>query len=337
MAGPTTETKSTFSFKKLLGKAHTSNNRPFFSEGIPSQISIDIGAILGEDIPEDPQTAVNQGIAEFVELDLQQITASNGLAYNIRFPSTYSGTFGTGVQGDLVRDHTQIVNQKRNLSGQANSSHTGGYVYDLEDSTGTEIPSGASENWLLDPVAGIIVSEQVISELDNNGGIVKAYLYTGDTLSQVINNTQSGDLEVQEDSTTVQSNTSVLNFGTGIDVVDEGGNKVTIDAEFTESDVTGGRAIQVTQSSGTAEVALDGDFSRIAFSGDGIQKQFDIAHGLGEEPGYWIVNATTDDGSGISHVQADSTNITVSYDTPPPSGTDNIILNWLAIRGNVIV
>jgi hypothetical protein len=228
MAGPTTETKATLSFKKLVGKAHTSNNTPFYSESIPSQISIDSGEILGESVPEDPQTAVNDGIAEYVELDLQAIAASNGLAYNIRFPSDYSGDFGTGVQGDLVRTHTQIVDQKNNRQdGFAVPGHTGGYVYDLEDGTGTQIPEGASENWQLDPVGGIIVSEQTITELQNNGGTVGAYVYTGDTLDESLGAIQGGNLAVEDSGSNTVTDVKTIDFGNALDV--SGSGPVTVD------------------------------------------------------------------------------------------------------------
>lgn len=229
MAGPTTETKATLSFKKLVGKAHTSNSTPFYSESIPSQISIDSSEVLGREIPSDPQQAVNDGLAEYVELDLQAIAASNGLAYNIRFPSDYSGAFGTGVQGELVRTHTQIVDQKNNRQdGFAEPGHTGGYVYDLEDGNGTQIPEGAAENWQLDPVGGIIVSEQEIIELQNNGGTVGAYIYTGDTLSEAIGSIEGGNLAVEDDGSGTVSDVKTLDFGNVLDVSGSGPS-VTID------------------------------------------------------------------------------------------------------------
>jgi len=127
------------------------------------------------------------------------------------------------------------------------------------------------------------------------------------------------------------------------DALTEGSNNLYFTDERAQDAVnlalTGGKAIEISydDAANTSTVALDGDFSRTVFSGNGTANQFQIAHGLGEKPAYWIVNATTDDASGISHVTADSTNINVNYDTAPPSGTDNVVLNWLAVRGNVAV
>lgn len=331
MAGPSTTTRSTFSFKKLVGKAHTSNATPFFSEGIPSQISVDVGDILGEEIPTDPQVGVNNNVVEYVELELSEITASNGLSFNIQFPSTYSGVFGTGVQGDNVRLHTQIVDQKNNLSGKVDPSHTGGYVYDLEDGTGTTIPSGAAENWILDPVAGIITSEQEIAELTNNGGTVGAYIYTGSTLDQVIS--QVG-VDIEDDGVVVASSVPNINFGTGLNVSGDGDGSVTATVElgdFTTDDLPEG-STNLYFTDGRVDDRLNEirPAFQDAFSGDGTATEFQIVHGLSVTPAAWLVTPATDDASGFSHVTADDTYLYVSYDTPPPSGTGNVVINWTA-------
>lgn len=93
-----------------------------------------------------------------------------------------------------------------------------------------------------------------------------------------------------------------MNFGIGLTVSDNGTNAVTIDNDYR--------------------------FGSATFSGDGIQTEFQIAHGLANAPSSWTIEETTDDGSGHSHSKADSTNITVYYDTAPPSGTGNIELNY---------
>lgn len=407
MAGPTQETKATISFKKLVGKAQTSNDKPFYSESIPSQISIDASEVLGEQLPTDPQAAVDNGLGEYVELDLQPIAASNGLAYNLRFPSSYSGNFGTGVQGDLVRNETQIIDQKNNRQdGLAASDNSGGYVYDLKDGTGQQIPEGASENWQLDPVAGIIVSEVIISELQNNGGTVGVYLYTGDTLDEAITGIEGGNLAVEDSTSPVSSSVKTINFGNLLDVtgsgdtvtanlngdlsnydfsnistddlpegsnnryftderaqdavgtIVEGSNgvsvtytdegtgspKIDIDGSGAAASVSNGGTQVVGQATdlnfgrnitasddgdGTATIVSDVKLNSATFDGDGIQKEFQIAHGLTNAPDAWTVHATTDDASGISHSTADATNITIVYDTAPPSGTNNIKVNYV--------
>lgn len=200
MAGLTTESKSNIAFKKLVGKAHTSNQIPFYSESIASQVWIGFDEVLGESIPTDPQTAVNNGVAEFVECELEEIPASNGLAYDIVFPSGYSGNFAA-TGGDLVREYTQVVAKKNNLNDVAKSNHSGGYVYDLFDG-GNRVALGATENWQVDPVSGIVVSEDSLNL--GSDGTIRLYLYTGKFLNQVV----SGGVNVAEDEVAFGSSTS---------------------------------------------------------------------------------------------------------------------------------
>lgn len=115
----------------------------------------------------------------------------------------------------------------------------------------------------------------------------------------------SGSIGIEDNGSEVVSGATSVNFSKALSVSDGGGD--------------------------TAIVGLDGDFSKAAFSGDGAKKEFQIPHGLSQKPAYWIVNATSEDGSGISHVAANGTSIIVEYDTPPPSGTENINLNWFAL------
>jgi hypothetical protein len=109
-------------------------------------------------------------------------------------------------------------------------------------------------------------------------------------------------LSTEDGGTEVTAVTETLNFGINLSVADDGSNEVS--------------------------VTNDVRFGQETFSGDGVQTEFQIAHGLSNAPSSWTIEATTDDGSGHSHSTADSTNITVFYDTAPPSGSDNIVLNY---------
>jgi hypothetical protein len=80
-----------------------------------------------------------------------------------------------------------------------------------------------------------------------------------------------------------------------------------------------GNAGYVTENSGTA-----------VFSGDGSNKTFTIPHGLAGAPKSWRVEAGSEDAKGDKYVTADATNLSVTFDTAPPSGTNNVILVWQA-------
>lgn len=69
---------------------------------------------------------------------------------------------------------------------------------------------------------------------------------------------------------------------------------------------------------------------QVTLDGDGVATQFTIPHGLPEVPSEWFVEAATEDARGIAFTDADATNIIVNYDTPPASGTDNVVLNYAA-------
>jgi hypothetical protein len=75
----------------------------------------------------------------------------------------------------------------------------------------------------------------------------------------------------------------------------------------------------VTENSGTA-----------TFSGTGSQTQFTIPHGLAGTPKVAVVTAGSNDAKGDFYVTYDATNIYVTYATAPPSGTNNVVLNWYA-------
>jgi len=66
------------------------------------------------------------------------------------------------------------------------------------------------------------------------------------------------------------------------------------------------------------------------FSGDGTTKTFTIPHGLAATPTVVKLEAKTADAAGDKYWTADATNITVTFLTAPPSGTNNVVLSWKA-------
>ncbi|MGB9672068.1 MAG: right-handed parallel beta-helix repeat-containing protein [Candidatus Norongarragalinales archaeon] len=75
----------------------------------------------------------------------------------------------------------------------------------------------------------------------------------------------------------------------------------------------------VTENSGTA-----------TFSGNGTQTAFTIAHGCASTPNHVSLEAKSADASGDKYWSADATNITVTFITAPPAGTDNVVIAWKA-------
>lgn len=170
--------------KKLLAKAHTGNTKGAPNESIASQISIAANQIIGQIINSDPTVAVLDGVAEVLEVDLVLDGTSNGKSYRCHFPAAYSGFFGTGVQGDPIGNTTFIIPFFYNSTG-VSLDNSGGYTARLFDN-GSEIFATDAADWVFDPVAGLITSED---NLDlGSTGTMYVYLYTGDTVQTHIDN-----------------------------------------------------------------------------------------------------------------------------------------------------
>jgi nitrous oxidase accessory protein NosD len=123
--------------------------------------------------------------------------------------------------------------------------------------------------------------------------------------------------------------TKTQSYGIGLQYIDNGacfGNLVLNNLNagiFPIGNLTNfiirGNIGYVTENSGTA-----------TFSGNGTQTIFTIPHGLATTPKTVIVTPGSADAIGNFYVTVDATNITVTYTTAPPSGTNNIILYWRA-------
>lgn len=68
------------------------------------------------------------------------------------------------------------------------------------------------------------------------------------------------------------------------------------------------------------------------FSGDGATAVFSIPHGLSATPTVAFVQKAVAGLPDVDYVEADATNIKVHFKSPPPAGTDNVKLFYLAMR-----
>jgi hypothetical protein len=204
-------TRSAVSFKKLIGFANTQNQNAFYNESIPSQVSIGATEVFGEEIPENPASAVSNGVAQKVQLELGATPSGGqpGFSYELLFPETVtlqlkSGSVdmsGKTASERRVRNWTQIVPQKLDTS----SSETGGgYGFDLFKNTPVNASNRVSPvatvggdpvEWQVDPVASIIVATQELEQLLTSGvgsAFLSCYVYTGRFLDGVLQNLPSG-------------------------------------------------------------------------------------------------------------------------------------------------
>jgi len=72
---------------------------------------------------------------------------------------------------------------------------------------------------------------------------------------------------------------------------------------------------------------------KATFSGNGATTQFLIDHGIDGTPTTAVVTPGSSDAKGNFYITLDSTYIYVNYATPPPSGSNNVVLYWYARRG----
>lgn len=69
------------------------------------------------------------------------------------------------------------------------------------------------------------------------------------------------------------------------------------------------------------------------FDGDGSKTEFQIFHGLAGTPFIWDITSATQDSSNINYVRVSNRLVRVVYNTPPPSGSQNVELNWTVDTG----
>lgn len=182
-------TLAKYSFKVLNGKTHTSNLKDLPNESKPSGLFLTAQRILGEEILFDnPSGTVAAGRAVACTgtnaLNLVLDNTSNGKAYFVKVPSNhpllnYKNPF-TGTNYQVGDDVHFIITQQ---FGDA-------YRPILRDGN-IEIPPLASQDWFLDPVAGVIVSED---NLGLNNGKLECYVYVGKMITEAFSQA-SNDLD----------------------------------------------------------------------------------------------------------------------------------------------
>jgi len=68
------------------------------------------------------------------------------------------------------------------------------------------------------------------------------------------------------------------------------------------------------------------------WSGDGTTNTFIVAHNWGEMPTVAFVQPASPDAVGNFYVQLNENELRIIYKTPPPAGTNNIVLHWIIMK-----
>jgi len=299
MAGKTTTTALDFAFKKLLGKANTSNLKSDSQETIGSNIQVGATTVFGLPLPSSPtQTlfTVQNSAVEYVVFD---ISAIPGTSYDANDPGG-GGDEGSdpGAHGyalALTGSYQSLTNNSKAgtfpftnsqvLSGSAgalqiipelfSSDSPNPYSLTLYESNGSggigdQIPLLDEVDWLIDTFSGVLF----LQEFDSNKipAYAKAFIYAGDMMSSL---TGSGggsgpgdaDAEYLVLSATGSLNAErVFTAGAGIKTVDAGAGgaftlsiKDSIVATLTGSQFSGN--VGVTGSIGSTTTITSPAFS----------------------------------------------------------------------------
>jgi hypothetical protein len=211
------DTAAKAAFKRLYGKAHTSNAKDIGNESEASGLSLVAQRIFASTIPSTGAAAVSGGIAAFVSIPLVLDPSSGGKSYFAKI----TGSVPAGLVGE-----TNPLTGTVYATGQRVGTFIPDYLGSdfriiLKDGV-TEIPPLASQDWFFDYYAGIVTSED---NLSLSSGTVEGYIYTGVMLSATtspwtsagvdIYNINTGSVLVQNDLGIAGNGYAELKFGIG--------------------------------------------------------------------------------------------------------------------------
>ena len=200
--GITSKNQRLISYKKLLGKSHSSAQKGDATEEYVSSVQLGTSIIFGEEIPATPPDPNGDGfndlIVKQVTFDLEPISESqykaeptkdegendNGLtqqsnihAWRLKLPTGYSDTQDKFAEENYVSDNNKLQ--------LVPPTYGDGYrirIYSDQNLTQEMFASGQQE-WILDYFSGILFVQDVFSTIP-----LKAvgYVYTGKYLDETV-------------------------------------------------------------------------------------------------------------------------------------------------------
>mgnify|MGYP001167579837 CR=1 FL=1 len=203
--------KTLISIKKLVGKAHTSNDKDVSNEGLPSGITIAANTVFGQSIP----TTINQtndalytiltgsgltgnGQVEYLRFPATFIngtdTASGRHGFELKLPADYESNSKNPLAGTYPFKNNQIINITSGSLQLVPPSFAAGYegkpfhAGNTTKDNGTQIPVLDARDWNLDYFNGVFFQQDPPGTGDhaNNPDHVQAYLYIGQFTSDAI-------------------------------------------------------------------------------------------------------------------------------------------------------
>ena len=186
----TDTSKLNLSFKKVQGKAQTSNTKGVANEGIGSNISMGASTIFGYEPPTPVSSAyytILGGVAEMVSLVATPMAGtkdSNGRyqAFSFSLPADYQANSSNPKKGTGFYVNGQVLNETTGtlqiIPPSFGANYTG-LVYHTSSGI-TQIPALDARDWVLDYYNGIFFQQDPPSDTDENPAYVDAFIYIGD-------------------------------------------------------------------------------------------------------------------------------------------------------------
>jgi hypothetical protein len=172
-----TDTFARGAFKRLNALAHTSSDRDPANESILSAPILELDKLISEAIDNSQAQAVTDGTVEVVTFDMTEVSGSNSKAYEATFPAGYSGHFGVGAAGQLMRDYSVAI--PKTFSSPVLDVDSDGYNPILKNAGATKIADTDACDWYWDETAGIAVCEDPSAGGTNwPPATMKAAIYT---------------------------------------------------------------------------------------------------------------------------------------------------------------
>ena len=283
--GSSNQTLTMAAFKKLAGKAHTSNLKEFYEETIPSNVQLKTDVIFGQVIPQTVATdtlyrlysasASDPITVEYVEFDVDSIS---GTSYDANVNSFGDVGFGGGDEAQGPGNH----GYKLSLRGyyQASSSFTGKGSSPFVNSQTVNETNGGLQlvNPSFGPQAGNNYGLSLYTEHPSNGGTLivptnaidwyidyfNGVVFIQDFRSDFVPTYARGFIYVGKFAKELITEASSSGGGSAIVVKEEGSNITTAAASF---DFVGA-GVAATNSGNNVTVTVGGGitYSRTAIT-----------------------------------------------------------------------
>jgi hypothetical protein len=203
--------KILIAIKKLVGKAHTSNDKDVANEALPTGLTVSSNTVFGEAIPTTSNQTndalykiltgsgiTGNGQVEYLRLPSIFIagsdTSSGRHGFELKLPASYESNSKNPLAGTYPFINNQIINITSGSLQLIPPSYATSYEAkaflggNTTKDNGTQIPVLDSRDWALDYFNGIFFQQDPPGTGDhaNNPDYVQAYLFIGKYLDEKI-------------------------------------------------------------------------------------------------------------------------------------------------------